>query len=287
VDDNKLTNQNEVKIIQEENQLIIQAEDYQRPFKEREIFAKESLEDNIRGIIFTMVRLGYDRFKIFFDKKEKEKFTKTISKIIEDYVFGYEIVEIKENYCIIDNVITAPTNVENIEKKSLLIVKDTFNELIKILSENKVKINSIIAHNKKMVQFDSLLRNNYSRHPLKNNPFKWQRYRDTYVIQRELLNLAKISTTQDKKSRRFIVKILKKLEEIFNEIYLANYKYDDPAHLEKTGVKIIITENEINTKINKIKDIEPLILCYLFEIARTINLFNYTLLQLKISEGDD
>jgi hypothetical protein len=168
VDRNKL-GKKEVKVEEQQNQLIIQAEDYKRPIKERTIFVNYSDLTNIRGIIFSMVRLGYDRFELSFKKEVGEEFIKNVQYVIDNYIYGYELSETKAQSCVITNIIPFTQEIETVEKKSFHIVKETFIEVIEVLQTNHRNIQEIINLNKIMVQCDSILRHNYSNYPLKNS----------------------------------------------------------------------------------------------------------------------
>ena len=137
-----------------------------------------------------------------------------------------------------------------------------------------------------MVQCDSILRHNYSNYPLKNSPFRWQEYRDCYVIQRELFNLVQVAVTRNNEQKKKIILILGEFRDLFDQIYLAYYKEDEPRELERTGILANQLEQRTNLKLNKITGVDPLITCYLFEIARTMSMFNHSLLQLKFLEGE-
>jgi len=285
VDRNKLSHK-EIKIEEQQNQLILQAEDYKRPFKERTIFVSYNNVNNIRGIIFSMIRLGYDRFELAFKKEDKEEFVKNTRHVIDNYIYGYEISEIKEKSCVITNIVPFTQEIDAVEKKSFHIVKETFIEVIELLKNNKKNIEEINNLNKRMVQCDSILRHNYSNYPLKNSPFKWQEYRDCYVIQRELFNLIRALVTKSKTQKDRVVPLLEKLSVLFDQIYLSYYKGSNPGELEKTGILAAELEEKTIQEINRIKEVDQIILCYVFEIARTLNMFNHSLLQIKFQEED-
>lgn len=283
VDRNKLGSK-EVKIDEEQNQLIIQAEDYKRPAKERSLRLEYSDLGNIRGIIFSLVRLGYDSFTLLFKEREREDFVKNIKYVVDNYIYGYEIRDIKNNSCTLSNLVPFPSEISTVEKRSFHLVKETFLELVELLENNSKDLKSITTLNKSMVQCDSILRSNYSNYPLKNSPFKWQEYRDCYIIQRELFNLTQGVTNLSKIQRKKIVPLLREFTEVFDQMYLAYFKAEGSAELERTGILANEVEKNTNEILNRLKDIPYLVICYLFEIARTLAMFNHSLLQLKMLE---
>lgn len=287
VDANQLTKQNEVELFEEENRLIILPEDYRRPHSKKDIRVTESELNNVRGILFAMVRLGYDQVKVFFDPLQKESFVKAIEHVVNNYLYGYEVIEVQDNYCIVENVLGIPENVKAIERKSFLMVKESFRELIESIEQGKLTLLRMTEYNKKMVKYDSILRHNYSKDPLQNNPFQWQKYRDGYIIQRELFNLTKLLSHKSRELHKKILPFLIELAGLFEEVYLAYFKEGDTASLERSGVHGMHICSKINQRIDKNKNVEPLVLCYIFEIARSIDLFNYSLLQLRFSESEN
>ncbi|MFA6461867.1 MAG: hypothetical protein WCV90_06385 [Candidatus Woesearchaeota archaeon] len=285
VDRNKLGSK-EVKIEEEQNQLIIQAEDYKRPAKERSVTLEYSDIGNIRGIMFSLIRLGCDRFTLFFKEKEKDQFLKNIREVVDNYVYGYEIRETKNNCCILANLIPFPSEINTVEKRSFHLVKETFLEVIELLKKDSKNLKSIANLNKSMVQCDSILRSNYSNYPLKNSPFKWQEYRDCYVIQRELFSLVQATINLPKNQKQKILPFMEEFTKMFDQMYLAYFKANNPAELERTGILANEMEKITNQRINKLQGLNPLAMCYLFEVARTIAMFNHSLLQLKMLEEE-
>jgi hypothetical protein len=284
VDKNKLSNKNEVQITEEENRLVVQPENYQQPRKEVEVHVHRSEEQNIRGVLFAMVRLGYSEVKITFNKQHRKEFVDTIGRILNNYIFGYEISEVKGNFCVISHVILTSQKMEVIEKKAFLIVKDTFKEVRSICKKEKKSLQPIIYLNKRMAQFDSLLRHNYSRNPLQNNPFKWQDYRDNYVIQVILSNLAKQLVEVRSKQKERVGEWVERFSKLYEKIYAAFFKYHSTEELEETGIKTQSLLDELQENISETTGLHHMILCYLFQLAWYMNLFNYTLLQLLFSE---
>lgn len=123
VDENNLTQKNEIEIEELGRDLIIHPTKSHKIF-ETKISLTSSTESSIRAIITSIYRKGYERIEVTF--KNKEQFG-ILKEILKTKLIGFEIIKREGNKCVIENI-TEPSKeqFETILKKIFLNIDELF-----------------------------------------------------------------------------------------------------------------------------------------------------------------
>ncbi len=219
--DNNLDKGAEIDLEIENNNLIVKSEE-KKSEKIARLKISTGAESSIRTMITNAYRLGYSKLIITFNNEQELKFIKKSTKI---NLLGFEITDIKENTCTIENI-TEPSN-EHVEKIFLKVLF-SISELLKSTKEQlqglerKEYINEL---EEKIYQYDNFVRRTHSLSKEEDTPIKWIFHSQLIHAQREVFFLAKFVEENKIKVSKEIIKLYEELEKIYENLkqgYLKN-----------------------------------------------------------------
>ncbi|MEK6964485.1 MAG: AbrB/MazE/SpoVT family DNA-binding domain-containing protein [Nanoarchaeota archaeon] len=128
----------EIDVSEEENQLVVQAEQIGSP-------KKQEIEVNLSGVshrvlMWTLVavyRAGYDRIRILYDDTlQFEQFHRFVSQLLE----GFQVTQEGEGYCVIEGVSKErETDFQSLFKKSLRLISAVGNASLENIKNGEIK----------------------------------------------------------------------------------------------------------------------------------------------------
>jgi phosphate uptake regulator len=271
VRDSNLKKNDEISLIQDENKLVIEPGEAKKTIKTAEIEVDLHHFNIYRSLIGGFYRGGYDEIKIKFkDRKVLPLLQKTV-----DFLHGLELLDIKENSCILKSVYKEekPEILSHINK--ILNIIKTMQMIIVEDIENK-NLNSkeelFQFRNQVLKQRDLIARIILQKRLLGAKQFPYHNLAfNLWQIARNYYNLYKTLSTPFKKSS---IDFLKKTNTFFNDFFksLQTHKLEDK---HKAYDKLI------NEGISLMKNKPSLIVSYSMNILMMLQSCNSHVLMLN------
>jgi phosphate uptake regulator len=217
IKDNKLDKGDEIELEEKENSLLISLNQHSK-LQETRVNLKSSKESSIRTILTNIYRQGFDKVSVSYQGEES---LKTIEKVVENQLLGFEIIKKTSTQCVIENI-TEPSKeqfknifskmISNIEELLELTKRalsgDTFSEFEEI--ETKIK------------EFDNFCRRIVSKETLEKEDIQIAFHQELIHAQRNLYYLLKTLNKTKIKYNKSEISLLEKCHAMF-ELLLRSY----------------------------------------------------------------
>lgn len=214
-------------------------------------------------------RLGYDTIKIKYEAREQATWIEEITTTL----LGFEIVEKKNNVCILQNI------AEPNEDKFEIILRKIFLQILEV-SERTKKDSETIKYNEKEIeaiksQIDKLT--NYARRAIMRKradtktALLYGIITQLSLISHAYIYLMRYAAKKKYKMSKKIAEHLEKANKMFREYYEAFYNKDF-IKLNAIGKEKIMLENTNNNLLEQSKGADAVILAYIREIIRNVHM---------------
>ncbi|MFZ5954875.1 MAG: hypothetical protein ACOYT4_00455 [Nanoarchaeota archaeon] len=213
-----------INVEETEDKLILSSKKLQKK-QEIEIKIESESKEFIRNYLNQLYRLGFDKIKIESNNSEKLLLCQKFSQM---FLLGFEVTEIKKNFCIIENV-SEPSDEKQpmILRRIFLLIENSFellkNDLAKNKPENQKEIN---RNTKKVTQYDNFLKRNLAKNNLAFGKefFNWEICNFLLLIQHSFFHIYEDCNLA--KNEKILYDFILQIEKNFQGIYEAFYKKD-------------------------------------------------------------
>jgi phosphate uptake regulator len=281
VKSNGLDKGSEVDIGTENNKIIISPGLIENK-KELQLKIETSEETLIRTLLTNAYRMDYNRIKIEFKNEDQ---LREISKIIKEYLLGFEIVSRVNNTCVIENI-TEPssTQTESIFMKLLFNISGLIEGTEKLMAGDK-NSEYLTEIESNIQRYDNFCRRIATKQNSNEEPTQllWTFYAELVHGQREIFMLTKFVSEQKNlqisKEIREYFKELKYMYGLLREGYIKKdiKKLEEIHDMEKTMIYV----KGYNLLVNK-KGKENVILYRIMSAARNFYLASSPLIGLLL-----
>ena len=271
----------EVDISEIDGNLLISAKPNEIK-KEIKVNLTSDKEFHLRPFLNALYWSGYNKIIIKYKTIKQRRVT---NSIIDNYFWGFEVVEDKDNILIAESV-SEPVEekIEVIFNRIFFMIKETFNLIEDDLSNNSYEnINQIINFTKKVNQYNNFCRRAYVKQRLSDDKliYRWEFLVKLLYVQYSLLHLYEIlDKDKPKKVSKRTNETFSLVKELFNKLYSALSKKEIKIIQEINKEAIDSLYNNIHEKMRNSHGTETLILYYIAEQVRLINLINTPLISL-------
>lgn len=262
----------ELNLNLEGNSLIISPEKNNKIITKTEIDCKKYNERSLINILFQAYRKGFDEIKLKYNSEVQLKdIKKTVKKLL-----GFEITNIKNNLCTIQNI-AEPSDEKFfiILRKIFYIIKEEASLILEDIKNNKFDFE---ARLETKADFDRYT--NYIRRVIIKT--KAGGDKDSYLlfflcsqlsyIEHAYFYLHKLFENNKTKLDNKVIKIIEDVNELFNKLNESFYKKDMDLASEIGIDKENILNKEIFGLMSKSKGFESVVLYRLGELTRLIHL---------------
>ena len=214
IKENQLNKGSEVIIKDIKESLIISAQEPEHIKLETAIKLTHLTESFIRTLITNTYRKGFDKIKVFFNRKEQ--FT-VLNEVIKNKLIGFEITKKEKDYCLVENVTEPSVDLfDNLVKKVFYNVSEFFSVLEGESNEDVEEIANRIQ------RYDNFCRRVISKKQLtlENSTFFWTFLTLILHGQRELYYLNRNIKKELTKENKLLLEKTRQLFNIIKEAYL-------------------------------------------------------------------
>lgn len=250
----------EMDVDEEQGRLIIEPADFSKKSKkEISLNLRDVVESALRTILVNSYRAGYDKIKVKAVNKQQ---INEINRIVTDYLLGFEVLDITENSCTLEEVAQpSDTDFKNIYIKifhmiSLLFEHTVNSEDIKIIEELMSKIQ----------RYDNFCRRAISKKIIteEKSMFYWSFFGIVIHAARKVFFYNRDKLKYSIKPSKDVLNMLKKTNELFEMLKSAYLKKDielldtiqekEKSLIYKEGFSKIIKQGNNNILIYHLMD---------------------------------
>jgi hypothetical protein len=271
----------EIDISEVEGNLLVSAKPNEAK-KEISTTLTSDKESHLRPFLNALYWSGYDKIIITFNSIKQRK---VINSIIDNYFWGFEVIEEKDNQIITESV-SEPIEekADIILKRIFFIINENFNIINKDFRTNKFdNILQIVNNTRKINRYNNFCRRTYVKQRIHDDKliYRWEFLVKILYIQYSVLHLYEILDKDKPKSvTRTTKELTKSVQELFKRLQTAFFKKEVKIIQEINIHAIDLLYNDIHQNMRKTQKTETLILYYLGELTRLINLINTPLINL-------
>ena len=254
--DNNLKPGDEISIQQEDNTLVIAAEDVKEKKREISFSIADARESAVRTLLVNVYRSGFDKMTVKYKAPEKR-----IVNIVESLLVGFDLYKSKTDTYVIESI-SEPDyeNFENIIRRQLYMVESVISNVLEKNIEQDVN---------KVQRYDNFLKRCISKKKLegRGHPLLWQFLSNLTQIARSCIHFQKALKAPKKDDKlALLIQELHAMCVVLRKAYLTR----DVSELHLLHKK----EQEIVHEKNLFADFDPLIAHHIITIARVIYLAN-------------
>lgn len=220
IQEHDLTKGSEISITPISSGLLISASD-SLVKKETEISLTHDTYSFIKTSITTTYRMGYDRIKVNYETDEQFKI---LNEVMKDCLIGFEVVEKKDKYCLVENI-TEPSEdqFETILKKIFQNITSLFHATKeRLIDPQKRNLSDIQDIGRRIQKYDNFCRRVICKRKFRNKDSElfWTFLTLIIHAQRELYHVNKLL---EKKASNKLIDYLEKVENMYNLIVETYY----------------------------------------------------------------
>jgi len=236
IDKKGLTEKDVVEIKEFDQDLVIRSQKNQKT--KAFIDVKDSTEVDIKNLITHSYRLGHDQISI---KNISDKKLEFVKKLLQDFILGFEITDIKEGSCLIENI-SEPSGdkYDVLLRRIFLINKQMYELILKDVSENKYsgtdEIEELRKQQDKLVLLCKrlLIKSRLEKDPI----LDWELLTFIMHIGHNLYYLYLEANKKKLKLKQETKQLLEKCEEYYILFYDSFYKQDIKKIESLNGLRI-------------------------------------------------
>lgn len=213
----------EIEIQEQENTLLLSGKEV-KVRKETELTLANKTEAFIRFLIISLYRAGYEKVTLRFEQEEQFRI---INQTIKNYLIGFDVVEKKKGYCVIENMTEpSPDQFEIILQKILYNIKTMIGTTVERLEAKKPVMDyKEVLQN--IHQYDNFCRRTLTKQHNERAVYYWNFLSVIIHNSRDLYNLNKfLDNKKSTKASRETINLLKNSTELIEEIIKAYQKKD-------------------------------------------------------------
>ena len=198
--------------------------------KETELTLANKTEAFIRFLIISLYRAGYEKVTLRFEQEEQFRI---INQTIKNYLIGFDVVEKKKGYCVIENMTEpSPDQFEIILQKILYNIKTMIGTTVERLEAKKPVMNyKEVLQN--IHQYDNFCRRTLTKQHNERAVYYWNFLSVIIHNSRDLYNLNKfLDNKKSTKASRETINLLKNSTELIEEIISSLNELIDPDKIK-------------------------------------------------------
>jgi len=258
IKENKLEKGDEIDLEEEGSRLII-SKDTQKTKKEIIIDITVPHPAAIRVMITNAYRSDYNKIKVTY---KEPKTYEIIKQLLDEQLFGYEILEKEKDFCIIENIASLEENqFDNIFSKLIMNIEDSFDHVEQLINGEKPDFEKT---QNKTKEFDNLCRRIIAREDKNKSEVRLDFNSELIHAQRELYLLMVYMTKNKTKFDKSEIELLRNVRKSFNMIKEA-YQKKSVEILEKL---IEFEQQEYKNSYKLLEKTNPIIVHHLMNSLR-------------------
>lgn len=258
IKENSLDKGDEIDLEEEGNQLII-SKDTQKTKKEIIIDITVPHPAAIRVMITNAYRSDYNKIKVTY---KEPKTYEIIKQLLDEQLFGYEILEKEKDFCIIENIASLEENqFDNIFSKLIMNIEDSFDHVEQLINGEKPDFEKT---QNKTKEFDNLCRRIIAREDKNKSEVRLDFNSELIHAQRELYLLMVYMSKNKTKFDKAEIELLRNVRKSFNMLKEA-YQKKSVEILEKL---IEFEQQEYKNSYKLLEKTNPIIVHHLMNSLR-------------------
>lgn len=281
VESKGLTGSSEVEVTDAQGDLLVQAKSRQTK-KELNAKLRAESEPQIRNMLNTWYRLGYDTIHLSFQKEQQAQI---ISQLIERRFLGFEVTETGKSYLVIENISDPdPEKINTLVRRMFFVVQETF----ALLEQKDIDAATLQRFLDNTHKYNNYLRRAIvqKQFPEDLSHFYWDVFSRLTLIEYSLSHLYGEVLSKKKVSSRLFPLLSQHYHHLTEQFFQKH-----PADIEKEQERLrVLLFKDIFRDLQKAKGIIIVYHHYLAELARLLYLLSIplqALLTQKYSETDE